>query len=598
MLFFLLPIFWFFSLRLAQAESLGSTPTSASDVAPQPASQETQRTSTRGESTKDLSTSSTRDLSASDCVPVNGGGHVGGKRKAYLVCPTSEKPSKRQRSSAPDSSDLAEVDSKSVKASAKPSTVASSIVSPSQSHSATHNVGNTAVYKDEQSASSHKPSPTSRPRLRGTARRGSSLTHSDVSVPRPNSELQAQSLSPTSPPLLKKCGVRLRGRGGALLAQRSPVDEEPATVDPVSNTEVLGGTGIRLRGRGSTKNVAIRGLAIRGGLSSRGGHGGSSSGNANGANGSGFSVRGLSSRARLRGAVLRGVPRRGAAIRGKPFNRSLRDSNSPDSSLSSGGSDAESSSSEEEEDESVISPAAVPEKNKVGGKGKGVKGKRSMAETLSSSNSAVVNSASSRAQGADGEEKSSVSVGDNSPISRSTAASLVATQSIMKTPSKRPVLSSASLSQSNTSDTETPLSPVLSFHKNAFKVGDVVWAKMVDLPWWPAVVESIRSPLTMAAAMQDLSLLFLGRKGSTQTTLLPTTLVAPFVENFRSKFLPKKRTSTYVRGIQEACELCDIEPPQPPSPTNKAPKPEKGKFFLSIHFFPFCVFYCKFMYFK
>ena len=111
---------------------------------------------------------------------------------------------------------------------------------------------------------------------------------------------------------------------------------------------------------------------------------------------------------------------------------------------------------------------------------------------------------------------------------------------------------------------DMPLSPVLSFHKQAFKTGDVVWAKMVDLPWWPAMVESVRQSVvgpSSGSTMQDLSLQFLGRRGTTQTTLLPNTLVMPFVAAFRSKFLPKKRTSTYVRAVREACEYTDMSPP-------------------------------------
>ncbi|XP_065182822.1 serine/arginine repetitive matrix protein 2-like [Sycon ciliatum] len=150
----------------------------------------------------------------------------------------------------------------------------------------------------------------------------------------------------------------------------------------------------------------------------------------------------------------------------------------------------------------------------------------------------------------------------NSPLSRSAAASLVASHS----PKQRTPMASTS---SPASDLEMPLSPVLSFHKSAFRIGDVVWAKMVDAPWWPAVVESIRSSNTASAAMQDLSLLFLGRKGSTQTSLLPTTLVAPFVAGFKAKFLPKKRTSTYVRAVQEACERCNVDPPPVPQAPSK-----------------------------
>ena len=85
-----------------------------------------------------------------------------------------------------------------------------------------------------------------------------------------------------------------------------------------------------------------------------------------------------------------------------------------------------------------------------------------------------------------------------------------------------------------------------------FKVNDIVWAKMVDRPWWPAkIISFMKEDRTGKQTVPLVSVKWLGRLTSF-TEVLPTTLISSFAETFHKHYLPNKKESTYVRAITEA----------------------------------------------
>ena len=85
-----------------------------------------------------------------------------------------------------------------------------------------------------------------------------------------------------------------------------------------------------------------------------------------------------------------------------------------------------------------------------------------------------------------------------------------------------------------------------------FKVNDIVWAKMVDRPWWPAkIISFMKEDRTGKQTVPLVSVKWLGRLSSF-TEVLPTTLISSFAETFHKHYLPNKKESTYVRAITEA----------------------------------------------
>ena len=93
-----------------------------------------------------------------------------------------------------------------------------------------------------------------------------------------------------------------------------------------------------------------------------------------------------------------------------------------------------------------------------------------------------------------------------------------------------------------------------------FKVDDVVWAKLVDRPWWPARVASfIKDEADSKQTMLMVSVKWLGRP-SNFTDVLPSSLISPFAETFHKYFMPEKKYRTYVRAIEEALQVSGFNP--------------------------------------
>lgn len=83
-------------------------------------------------------------------------------------------------------------------------------------------------------------------------------------------------------------------------------------------------------------------------------------------------------------------------------------------------------------------------------------------------------------------------------------------------------------------------------------VGDIVWAKILGFPWWPARI------LAITVSRKDNGLLVRQEArvswfGSPTTSFLAITQLAPFLENFRSRF-DKKRKGLYRKAITEAAK--------------------------------------------
>ncbi|XP_030638279.1 PWWP domain-containing protein 2A [Chanos chanos] len=83
-------------------------------------------------------------------------------------------------------------------------------------------------------------------------------------------------------------------------------------------------------------------------------------------------------------------------------------------------------------------------------------------------------------------------------------------------------------------------------------VGDIVWAKIYGFPWWPARI------LAITVSRKDNGLLVRQEArvswfGSPTTSFLAITQLAPFLENFQSRF-DKKRKGLYRKAITEAAK--------------------------------------------
>ncbi|XP_063059837.1 PWWP domain-containing protein 2A isoform X2 [Engraulis encrasicolus] len=83
-------------------------------------------------------------------------------------------------------------------------------------------------------------------------------------------------------------------------------------------------------------------------------------------------------------------------------------------------------------------------------------------------------------------------------------------------------------------------------------VGDIVWAKIYGFPWWPARIQAIQ------VSRKDNGLLVRQEArvawfGSPTTSCLGLTQLAPFLENFQSRF-NKKRKGLYRKAITEAAK--------------------------------------------
>ena len=89
-----------------------------------------------------------------------------------------------------------------------------------------------------------------------------------------------------------------------------------------------------------------------------------------------------------------------------------------------------------------------------------------------------------------------------------------------------------------------------------YKIDDIVWAKLVSRPWWPAKVLSFSND--DGHSMYDVSVQWLG-KSSNCTDVLPSSLICPFSENFDEHYLPDKTKSTYVKAVREALQKSGLE---------------------------------------
>ncbi|TSL04344.1 PWWP domain-containing protein 2A [Bagarius yarrelli] len=83
-------------------------------------------------------------------------------------------------------------------------------------------------------------------------------------------------------------------------------------------------------------------------------------------------------------------------------------------------------------------------------------------------------------------------------------------------------------------------------------VGDIVWAKILGFPWWPARI------LAITVSRKDNGLLVRQEArvswfGSPTTSFLAITQLSPFLENFQSRF-DKKRKGLYRKAITEAAK--------------------------------------------
>ncbi|XP_062518204.1 PWWP domain-containing protein 2A-like isoform X2 [Corticium candelabrum] len=89
-----------------------------------------------------------------------------------------------------------------------------------------------------------------------------------------------------------------------------------------------------------------------------------------------------------------------------------------------------------------------------------------------------------------------------------------------------------------------------------YKIDDIVWAKLVSRPWWPAKVLSFSKD--DGHSMYDVSVQWLG-KSSNCTDVLPSSLICPFSENFDEHYLPNKTKSTYVKAVRDALQKSELE---------------------------------------
>ena len=96
-----------------------------------------------------------------------------------------------------------------------------------------------------------------------------------------------------------------------------------------------------------------------------------------------------------------------------------------------------------------------------------------------------------------------------------------------------------------------------------FNIYDIVWAKMVDRPWWPACILSFgQNEGLVTQTMLSASVKWLGRP-TTCTAILPSSLLAPFMEGFVKHYDKSSTKSTYMRAIREALQLLGFNPDDP-----------------------------------
>ena len=107
-----------------------------------------------------------------------------------------------------------------------------------------------------------------------------------------------------------------------------------------------------------------------------------------------------------------------------------------------------------------------------------------------------------------------------------------------------------------------------TFYGPQFRLFQVVWAKMVDWPWWPATILSFKDEEGKSSGMVSASVKWFGRPSSC-TSILPSALLFPFEEGFSSYYLPNKKKKTYRRAIQEALEAIGRDPNDPDALLNK-----------------------------
>ncbi len=93
-----------------------------------------------------------------------------------------------------------------------------------------------------------------------------------------------------------------------------------------------------------------------------------------------------------------------------------------------------------------------------------------------------------------------------------------------------------------------------------FRIDEIVWAKMVDRPWWPAKILSFEGDdASLDYGIVNVSIQWLGKQ-SIVTEVLPSTLISPFADTFHQHYLPGKTASTYVRAIQAALDDTGYSP--------------------------------------
>ena len=97
-----------------------------------------------------------------------------------------------------------------------------------------------------------------------------------------------------------------------------------------------------------------------------------------------------------------------------------------------------------------------------------------------------------------------------------------------------------------------------------FNIYEIVWAKMVDRPWWPARVLSFGQSYGSGApkTMESASVKWLGRP-TTCASSLPSSLLMSFVDGFVQNYDRTSTKTTYVRAIREALEIFGFNPDDP-----------------------------------
>lgn len=99
-----------------------------------------------------------------------------------------------------------------------------------------------------------------------------------------------------------------------------------------------------------------------------------------------------------------------------------------------------------------------------------------------------------------------------------------------------------------------------------FKLNDIVWANMVDKPWWPAQVQSfvsIGDGDSSRHPIQCVAVRWFGFKKVMSQSVVPSSLLASFIPSYGDHYLPEKKTTTYVRAVREAVEILGMDPDDP-----------------------------------